>query len=63
MIVSALSGKTVNMRAEPNSSARVLQAVPIGAKVDVLETGYIWDKISYSGMEGYMMTKFLNITK
>ena len=47
------------MRAEPNSSARVIQAVPIGTEVQELERGGTWTKIKYLEMEGYMMTKFL----
>lgn len=67
MIVSASSGKTVNMRAEPNSSASILQAIPIGSTVEVLETNGTWSKIKYLTTDGYMMTKFLtnesNISK
>lgn len=67
MIVSAPSGKTVNMRAEPNSSASILQAIPIGSTVEVLETNGAWSKIKYLATDGYMMTKFLtnesNISK
>ena len=67
MIVSASSGKTVNMRTEPNSSASILQAIPIGSTVEVLETNGAWSKIKYLTMDGYMMTKFLtnesNISK
>lgn len=59
-IVTAASGRTVRLRANPSEKARVLKAVPIGSEVDVLEeTNAAWAKISWSGLQGYMMRQFL----
>ena len=59
-VVTAASGRTVNLRANPSEKARVLKAVPIGSEVDVLdEVDDGWAKIFWNGMQGYMMRKFL----
>ena len=55
--VTAKSGKTVNMRAEP--SGKVLEAVPLGETVDVLAEVGDWLKILRHGTVGYMQTAFL----
>lgn len=60
--VTAVSGRTVNLRANPSEKARVLKSVPVGSTVDVLEdTDPVWEKISYNGITGYMMRKFLSV--
>ena len=56
-IVTAKSGKTVNMRAEP--SGKVLEAVPLGEAVDVLAEADDWLKILRNGTVGYMQSAFL----
>ena len=56
-IVTAKSGKTVNMRAEP--SGKVLEAVPLGEVVDVMAEADDWLKILRHGTVGYMQTAFL----
>ena len=59
-MVTAVSGRTVNLRANPSEKARVLKSVPVGAEVDVLEeTDATWAKIYWNGLQGYMMRKFL----
>lgn len=59
-IVTAVSGRTVNLRANPSRNARVLQAVPVGAEVDVLqETDDTWSWVFWNGEQGYMMRTFL----
>lgn len=58
--VVAASGTTVNMRMKASSSGAIVERVPVGAIVDVLEeTNADWRKIMYKGTQGYMMTKFL----
>ena len=57
--VTAETGESVKMRKEPSASCRVWWRVPIGATVEVLETGGTWDKIKWDGKTGYMMNKFL----
>ena len=59
-IVTATSGKTVNLRQQPNTSSKILQAIPITTEVEVIEkTSTSWYKIKYNGTEGYMMAKYL----
>lgn len=58
--VWAETGKTVYLRKSPSTKASVIEAVPIGTVVDVLEEiNAEWARISDSGVEGCMMRKFL----
>lgn len=60
-VVTALSGKTVNLRNAASGNARILKAVPVGAEVEVLEEiNTAWARIRWSGTEGYMMRTFLS---
>lgn len=60
--VTAVSGRTVNLRANPSEKARVLKSVPVGSVVDVLDdTDPAWSKITYNSITGYMMSKFLTV--
>ena len=62
-IVTAVSGRTVNLRQTPSEKAKVLKSIPVGAEVDVLEeTDDKWAKIFWNGLTGYMMRKFLEAT-
>lgn len=56
-VVIAQSGKTVNMRAEPGG--KVIQTIPIGEVVDVLDESTGWRKILYHSNVGYMQQAFL----
>ena len=57
--VYAESGSTVNMRKEPDKKSVIIARVPVGEEVRVLETHVYWDKVSYGGKTGYMMTDYL----
>lgn len=62
--VTAVSGRTVNLRQNPSEKAKVLKSIPVGAEVDVLEeTDDKWAKIFWNGLSGYMMRKFLKVTE
>lgn len=56
-VVIAQSGKTVNMRSEPGG--KVIQTIPIGEVVDVLDESTGWRKILYHSNVGYMQQAFL----
>lgn len=59
-VVHADNGYPVKMRSQPSTNGAVIASVPLGSKVDVLETvSDTWDKIRYDGSIGYMMSKFL----
>lgn len=60
-VVVAESGKTVNMRVQPNIKARLIMRVPLGTIVDIVSPGEEWCQIAYGGKTGYMMAKFLDI--
>lgn len=62
-IVSAQNGKSVNLRKSPSANAKVLEQIPCGTNVEVLEeTNADWAKVLDHGVTGYMMRKFLNAT-
>lgn len=61
-IVTAESGLWVKMRAEPTSSCRLYEEVPVGAEVTIVSPGETWAKIDYGRRKGwYMMAKFLKV--
>ena len=60
LIVTTNSGKTVNMRLQPTTTSKIVQAIPISSEVELIEkTSTTWYKIKYLGKEGYMMAKYL----
>ncbi|MBQ2777961.1 MAG: SH3 domain-containing protein, partial [Peptococcaceae bacterium] len=54
----------LNMRSEPDTNkGKVIKQIKNGATVTVLEqVDEDWTKVSYSGKEGYVQTRFLNLT-
>ena len=57
--VWAPSGKTVNMRKGPSTSKALVERVPIGAEVTVLEKEPDWCQVKWKNFVGWMMTQFL----
>lgn len=51
---------TLNLRSAPNGS-EILTTVPRLAAVKLLEEGNEWSCVSYNGIRGYVMTKFLTV--
>ena len=60
-IVTAQSGSTVNLRKSPSLSAALVERVPIGADIDIIELGDTWSKVEANGKTGYMMTEFIQL--
>lgn len=58
-IVTAPSGSTVNLRSAPSATAKLIDRLPVGSLVDVLEDFGEWMKISKGGKTGYMMSNYL----
>ena len=59
-MVTAVSGRTVNMRKSPSEKADVIKSIPVGSIVEVLgDSGANWSQIQYNGLTGWMMSKFL----
>ena len=50
---------SLNLRAQPKSSAKVLLTIPQYDHVLVLDQGKEWCRVVYEGIEGYAMTRFL----
>jgi hypothetical protein len=57
--VTAPSGSTVNLRKKPNGD--LIERIPIGSQVTILEYGAGWCKVNASGLVGYMMTDYIDI--
>ena len=55
--VIAQSGSTVNMREEPGG--KIIDKIPLGEVVDVLDESTGWRKILYRSNVGYMQEAFL----
>ena len=58
-IVTAEHGSTVNLRAKPSKQANLVDRVPIGSEVTVIEHGDEWCKAKWQWKTGWMMTQFL----
>lgn len=60
-VVTAESGKTVNLRKEMSMKSAVIARVPVGTKVETRPEGGDgqWTKAVYGGKTGYIMTEFL----
>ena len=59
--VYATSGSTVNLRAEPSKSAKVLEKVKIGTTVNVIGKNDGWLHIETETNQGYMMEEFVDV--
>ena len=57
--VYADNGLPVRMRNQPSTSGKVIEQIPVGTEVDVLEDTGDWAMINDQGVVGYMMKKFL----
>ena len=58
-VVYADNGLPVKMRAEPSTRCRLYWEVPVGETVLVADHGEDWSRISWNGIDGFMMTRFL----
>ncbi len=53
----------LNLRAGASTLSSVLQQIPKGEEITVLERGEEWCCVTYQGTTGYVMTKFLTFTE
>lgn len=58
--VYATSGSTVNLRAEPSKSAKVLEKVKIGTAVNVIGATGAWLNVETETHQGYMLGDFID---
>ena len=54
-----VTGKNVALREGPSTGCKVLIRVPTGTKIKLTDPPSDWDHVSYSGKDGYMMSKYL----
>ena len=59
-IVTAPTGSTVNLRTKASASSALIERVPIGSRVTVLNDQGTWTKVKYGTRAGYMMTVYLS---
>ena len=53
------NGKPVNLRARPSKAAALIDRVPVGEKVELIERAEDWCHVKWKGKVGYMMTNYL----
>lgn len=58
-IVQSQNNKPVNLRKAPDINATLIDRVPCGDTVEVIETDTDWSKVKWKSYTGYMMTAFL----
>jgi len=59
--VTSANGKPVNLRKAPAKTAALVDRVPVGSIVTVLEEGEEWCKVKWTWKTGWMMKEFLII--
>lgn len=55
------TGGTLNLRSSASSDAAVLAQIPNTTVLQLYSKGATWCRVSYQGVNGYVMTKYLNI--
>ena len=56
------TGIGLNLREEPGTDSTILTSVKHGSTVTVLQKGKEWSRVSVSGTEGFMSTKYLRFS-
>lgn len=62
MYVKTDNKGTLNLRAEPSPTGKVLAQIPYGTQLETSQISATWSKTTYNGKEGYVMNKFLVIS-
>ena len=57
--VYAESGSTVNLRKGPGKHFALVERIPVGSGVQILEESGEWEKVSAGGLTGWMMKEFI----
>ena len=60
--VNTKNNETLNLRANPNTSAKVLARIPHGTELEVDTAADGWYRTFYNEQMGYVMSKFLAAT-
>ena len=56
-----VTGGSLHLRREPDSSAKVIQTYKSGTQVEILENDGTWCRVQVGKNTGYMMTQYLDI--
>ena len=51
---------TLNMRREASKDSRLVTRIPNGSLVQITEAGDTWTKVVFEGLEGYVMSEYLD---
>lgn len=51
---------SLNMRAQPQSNARILAQIPYKTSLEVEYVDSTWSKTTYNGQTGYVKTEYLS---
>ena len=62
MYVKTDNKGTLNLRAEPFPTGKVLARIPYGTQLETFQINATWSKTTYNGEEGYVMNKFLVVS-
>lgn len=57
---AGVKGSTVNFRKQPSMQADIIEQIPVGSAVEVLDASGEWKKIQYQGRDGWMLAKYLS---
>ncbi len=57
------NGGSLNMRDQPSTIGSIIEKVPTGTRVTILQEEGKWSKISNGGKTGYVMSKYLTTSK
>lgn len=60
--VVTTTGGSLNLRAEKSTSAKVIDGIANGETLLVTSRGDTWCAVTYNGISGYVMTKYLTFT-
>ncbi|MBQ8850097.1 MAG: SH3 domain-containing protein [Clostridia bacterium] len=55
------AGVSLALRSESSSNSTMLTSIPVGAAISRLETNYTWDKVTYNGQTGYVMSTYVTV--
>lgn len=58
--VNTANKGTVNLRAEPSRTGKILVQIPYKTELEVEYVDSTWSKTTYNGKTGYVMTEFLS---
>lgn len=61
-VTVVLESGSLNLRSEANEASSIMDRIPNGEKISLLERGEGWSRVQYQNQTGYVLTKHLEIT-